>query len=191
MEINVLWIEDEKEWLSHQIRELKRKLTPDFTLNVMKTNHGERLAKYLSRPLDFVVCDYRLKEGDEELSARLVKKTRHQNRYCKIIFYSGSAFVPPEVIRQVARSGVRYVDRVEVVDVMLEELEHGLSVYALIDKWLTYYQADARKIKFPALGREFKNKNVHDLIRDVRKGTSEGSRFAYELTKYMLSMISG
>lgn len=190
MEINIIWIEDDKDWQEGQEKELREEI-PDFELHVKHTKCGDNIESLLKNPVDFVLCDWRLKENNNNLAIDLVKRIRKNNRYCRIVFYSGFLDeIKKEQLFRLIRSNIcRLVDREDLKDVVKEEIKSGLTIVAIIDKWLTYYGKDKEKFTFSVLGEEFRNKNIKRLVSEVRKGSPLGQKFTYEITKCMLSMI--
>lgn len=191
MEISVLWIEDSNDWFVNQKRHLVRELEKlGFTASIYRTRRGENLSRYLSKPLDFALCDYNLQDGVDELSVSIIAKIRAKNKYCRIIFYTGDAMLPPEILEKLVRSGIcRFVSRNELTAIAVEEIEGGLNIYAVVDKWLTYYGRDKKKSTFSLLGKPFAKRTIGELTQNVRRGTDLGRAFSYELTRYMISMI--
>lgn len=192
MEINIIWIEDNQEWQENQERELKEEVQ-GFRLSVKYSKHGEKIENLLDDPVDFVLCDWRLKEknNNNNLAVDLIKKVRNKNKYCRIIFYSGYlGNIEKEQLVELIKSNIcRFVERKYLTDVVKEEISSGLTIVAIIDKWLTYFGRDKKKFTFSALGEEFKDKDIRSLLSEIRKGSIIGQRFTRELTKFMLSMV--
>ena len=190
MEINIIWIEDDKDWQEPKEKELREEI-PGFKLHVKHTKRGDNIENLLKNPVDFVLCDWFLKQDDVDLAIDLVQHIRKKNKYCRIVFYSAyrESIKKDQLFRLIQSNICRFVEKEELIYVVREEILSGLTIVAIVDKWLTHYGKDKEKFTFSVLGEEFRNKNIKKLVSEVRKGSPLGQKFTYEITKCMLSMI--
>ena len=135
------------------------------------------------------VCDYELR-GNLKTGIDIIGYIRENNSYCKVLFYTGllDTIAKEELIQLLHYNNCRFVERNDIDNEISEEIEEGITLLSIIDRWLIYYNRD--DFQFTDMGDDFNEMTSNEIAHEVRCQSRKGIEFVRKLTRIMLTLLS-